>query len=167
MLIIDDYTRMTWLCLLKRKSKAFGCFKILKELVENEVEQKIKCLRSNNGGEFTSKEFNHYCEEHVIKRQFSTARTPQQNGVAERKKKIVMEMVRTMLNDSQLSGKFWGQAIHTYVHILNRGLLRNDSDKTPYELWMGRSANVKHFRILGSKCYIKRDDGKIGKFNSE
>ena len=77
-----------------------------------------------------------------------------------------MEMARTMLNDSQLSDKFWGQAVHTFVHILNKGLLRNDSDKTPYELWIGRPANVKHFKIFGSKCYIKRDDGKIGKFDS-
>ena len=71
-----------------------------------------------------------------------------------------------MLNDSQLNDKFLGQAVHTFVHILNRKLLRNDSDKTSYELWTGKSANVKHFRIFGSKCYIKRDDGKIGKFDS-
>ena len=75
-------------------------------------------------------------------------------------------MARTMLNDSQLNDKLWGQETHTFVHILNKGLLRNDSDKTPYELWMGRSANAKHFGIFGSKCYIKRDDGKIGKFDS-
>ena len=77
MLLIDDFTRMTWVCLLKKKSKAFGCFKTFKEQVENETELKIKCLRSDNGGEFTSKELNHYCEENGIKRQFSVARTPQ------------------------------------------------------------------------------------------
>lgn len=76
-------------------------------------------------------------------------------------------MGQTMLNDSQLSDKFWGQEFHTFVHILNRGLLRNDSDKTSYEPWTGRPANVKHFRIFGSKCYIKRDDGKIRKFGSQ
>ena len=75
-------------------------------------------------------------------------------------------MARTMLNDSQVNDKFWGQALHTYVHIMNIGLLRNDSDKTPYELWTGISANAKHFRIFASRCYIKRDDGKIGKFDS-
>ena len=75
-------------------------------------------------------------------------------------------MARTMLNDSQLNDKFWGQVVHTSIHIMNRGLLRIESDKTPYELWMGRLANVKHFRIFGSRWYIKRDDGKIGKFDS-
>jgi hypothetical protein len=78
----------------------------------------------------------------------------------------MLEMARTILNDSQLNENFWGQAVYTSIHIMNRGLLRNDSDKTPYELWMGKSANVKHFRIFGSRCYIKRDDGKIGKFDS-
>ena len=76
-------------------------------------------------------------------------------------------MERTMLNDSQLSDKLWGQEVHKFVHILNRGLLRNDSDTTPYELWIGRPSNVKHFRIFGRKCYIERDDGKIGKFDSQ
>ena len=108
MLFVDDFTRMTWVCLLKKKSEAFGYFKIFKELIANEAEQKIKCLRSDNGGEFTSKEFNLFYEEHDIKRQFLAAMTPQQNGVAERKNKIMMEMARTMLNDSQLSDKFWG-----------------------------------------------------------
>ena len=106
MLLIDDFTRMTWVCLLKKKSEAFVCFKIFKELVENGKKQKIKCLRSDNGGEFSSKEFNHYCEEHGIKRQFSAAKTPQQNGVVERKNKTVLEMSRTMLNDSLLNDKF-------------------------------------------------------------
>ena len=106
MLLVDDFTRMTWVCLLKKKSKAFECFKIFKELVENEAELRIKCLRSDNGGEFTSKEFNHYCEEHGIKIQLSVAMTPQQNGVAERKNRTVMEMARSMLNDSQLNDKF-------------------------------------------------------------
>ena len=134
MILIDDFTRMTWVYLLKNKLEAFGCFKIFKELVENETKQKIKCLRSDNGGEFTSKEFNHYCEEHGIKRQFSVARTPQQNGVAKRKNRSVLEMARTMINDSKLDDKFWGLAVHTTIHIMNRELLRSGSDKTPYEL---------------------------------
>ena len=62
MLLVDEFTRMTWVCLLKKKSEAFECFKIFKELVENEAELRIKCLRSDNGGEFTSKEFNLYYE---------------------------------------------------------------------------------------------------------
>ena len=74
-------------------------FKAFKALVENERNQKIKCLRSNNGGEFTSNEFNVLCENHGIKRQFSAAKNPQQNGVVGRKNRIVQEASRTMLNE--------------------------------------------------------------------
>jgi hypothetical protein len=56
--------------------------------------------------------------------------------------------------------------VHTIVHIQNRVMLRNNTDKTPYELWKGKPTNVKHFRVLGSKCYIKREDGRMGKFDS-
>ena len=65
-----------------------------------------------------------------------------------------------------LNDKFWGHTVHTTIHILNRGLLRRKNDKTPYELWTWREANVWHFIIFGSKCYIKREDKKIGKFDS-
>ena len=120
-------------------------------MVENETGSRIKCLISDNGGEFTLDEFNKYCEEHGIKRQFSVSRTPQQNGVYERKNRSVMEMARTMLNESKLNDKFWGQAVHTTVYIMNKGLLRSKNDKTPYELWIGRAENVRHFKIFGSE----------------
>lgn len=134
MLFTDDYTIMTWMCLLNKKSKAFGHFKRFKERIENESDMKIKCLRSDNGGEFTSNQFNDYCHEHGIRRQFSATRTPQQNGVAERKNRTALEMARTMLKEAGISDRFWLQAVHTTVHTLNRALLRNNTDKTPYEL---------------------------------
>jgi transposase InsO family protein len=89
MLLVDDYTRMTAVFFLKNKSKAFENFKVYKEMVENEMDSKIKCLRYGNGGEFTSKEFMEYCSRHGIKRQFSVVRTPQQNGVVKRKNRTV------------------------------------------------------------------------------
>jgi hypothetical protein len=165
MLIVDDYTRLTWVFFLKEKSEAFEKFKIYKSLVENETDLKIKCLRSDNGGEFTSKEFIQFCENHGIKRQFSSPRTPQQNGVVERKNITVQEAARTMLNEAKLPDKFWRDAIYTIVHILNRAQLRPNHDKTPYELWFGRPTSVKHFRTFGSKCYIKNDEDNLGKFD--
>jgi transposase InsO family protein len=166
MLLVDDYTRMTAVCFLKNKSEDFENFKIYKEMVENEMDSRIKCLRSNNGGEFTSKEFTDYYSNHGIKRKFSVARTHQQNGVVERKNRIVQEMDRTMIMDSKLTDTFWTQAVHTTFHIQNRVMFRNNTDKTPYELWKGRPTNVNHFRVFGSKCYIKREDDRMGKFDS-
>ena len=77
-----------------------------------------------------------------------------------------MDMERTMLNESKLSNVLWPQAFHTIVHILNRILLKNNSNKTPYQLWKGIPESVKHFRIFGSKCYIKRVDKNMGKLDS-
>jgi hypothetical protein len=78
---------------------------------------------------------------------------------------ITQEMAQTILMDYKLTDIFWTQAVHTTVHIQNRVMLKKNTDKTPYELWKGRPTNVKHFRVFGSKCYIKRD-GRMGKFDS-
>ena len=78
----------------------------------------------------------------------------------------IQEMDRTMLMDSKLTDIFWTQEVHTLVHIQNKVMLRNNTDKTPCELWKGRPTNVKHFRVFESKCYIKREDGRMGKFES-
>jgi hypothetical protein len=79
---------------------------------------------------------------------------------------ITQEMSQTMLMDYKLKNIFWKETVHTTVHIQNRVMLINNTNKTPYELWKGRPTNVKHFRIFGSKCYIKREDGRMGKFES-
>jgi transposase InsO family protein len=97
MLLVDDYTRMTAVCFLKNISEAFENFKIYKEMVENEMDSRIKCLRSDNGGEFTSNKFMYYFNNHGKKIQFFVARTPQQNGVVERKNRTVQEMDQTLI----------------------------------------------------------------------
>jgi hypothetical protein len=166
MLLVDEYTRMTAFFFIKNKSKSFENFKIYKEMVENDMDSRIKFLRYDNGGEFTSKEFMDYFSSHRIKRKLFVARTSQQNGVVERKNMTVQEMAQIMLMDSKLIDIFWTQVVHTTIHIQNRVMLRNNTDKTPYELWKGRPTNVNHFRVFGSKCYIKREDGRMGKFDS-
>jgi hypothetical protein len=75
-------------------------------------------------------------------------------------------MARTTLKDSKLGDIFWTHAVYAVVHILNRGMLRSNNDKNPYDLWKGRPKNMNHFRVFESKCYIKREYGNIGKFDS-
>jgi len=86
LLFIDDYSIMTWVYFLKQKSETFVAFKNFKALVEKESGYVIKALRFDRGGKFTSKEFNEFCEKHGICRPLTVPRSPQQNGVAERKK---------------------------------------------------------------------------------
>ena len=162
MFLIDDYTRMTWVTFLKEKSEAFEKFKIFKAMVKNETYMKIKCLRLDNGGEFTSNEFNEFCEIQGIKRQFSVAKTPQQNDVVERKNRTVQEAARIMLNQTKMSDSFWKEAVYTVVYILNIGQISVNKDKIPYEFWYGRPASVKYFKVFGSNCYIKRNKDDLG-----
>ena len=108
-------------------------------MVENEMYSKIKLLRSDNGGEFTSKEFMDYCSSHGIKRQLCVVRTPQQNGFVERKNMTVQEMSRTMPMDSKLIDIFWTQEVHTIVHIQNRVMLKKNTSmsygKEDQQMW--------------------------------
>jgi transposase InsO family protein len=113
---------------LRNKLEAFENFKVYKEMVENEMDSKIKCLRSDNGGDFTSEEFMDYCNMHGIKRQFFVVRTPQHNGVVERKNKTIEKMAQTMLMDSKSTNIFWTHEMHTMVHIQNRVMIRNNND---------------------------------------
>ena len=152
MLFVDGFTRMCWLFFLKEKSGAFKKIKTFKILVENEIGKKLKCLRFDNGGKSTSKEFNLFCKNHGIKRRFSAARTPQQNGMVERRNRTIQEAARTMLNETKLSDGYWREAISTVVHTLNRRQLRVNSNKTPYELWYGRTPTVKYFKVLGANA---------------
>ena len=165
MLLIDDFSRLTTIIHLNHKSDALKCFKSYKIRVENQLGVKIKALRSDHGSEFTSGEFETFLEEHGIQHQKSSVRTPQQNGVVERKNRAVVEMARTMMIDNEVPQRFWKEATQATVYMQNRILLRPNTTKTPYEIWNGRKPTVKHFRIFGSSCYIKRKD-QIGKFEA-
>ena len=101
-MLVDDCTKMLWVSMLKQNSEAFKAFKNIKIQAEKEKDLKIYCLRTNNGGEFTSNEFSSFCIEHGIKRQYSTAYSPQKNGVIERKNKIVLDMTLTMSKNKNL-----------------------------------------------------------------
>jgi transposase InsO family protein len=120
LLFIDDYSRKMWLYFLKLKSEVFNEFQEFKALVEKESRCYIATLRSDNGDELCSKEFNNFCTKHGIKKQFTTPYTPQQNGVVERKNHTITEMVRCMMENRCVPIKFWVEAIFTTIYMLNR-----------------------------------------------
>ena len=106
--------------MLQCKYDAFEAFKHFKSLAETEMGMKIKTLRSDRGGEFTSDEFTKYFLEHGIKRQLTAPYSPQQNGVVERKNKTMVSMVRAMSKAKDLPRELWGEAVNTAVYILNQ-----------------------------------------------
>jgi hypothetical protein len=112
---IDDYSRKTWVYFLKSKDEVFDKFKEFKALIENLYERKIKILRSDNGGEYTSKEFVKFCKYDGIKRELTTTYNPQQNGVEERKNITIMEVVKSMIYDQDFPMHLWEKSTRTIV----------------------------------------------------
>lgn len=144
---IDDYSRKCLSFLLAEKSEALKMFKEFKVAAERELGEKLVCLRTDRGGEFNSKAFQDLCTEEGIKRQLIAAYTPQQNGVAERKNRRVMNMVRCLLFGMQVSLRFWTEAAQYAVHILNRSPTVILGDVTPIERWSGHKPTVDHLRV--------------------
>lgn len=156
---IDDCSRYTHVYLLKHKDDAFNAFKSYKAEVENQLNKTIKVLRSDRGGEYFSTEFDSFCEEHGIIHECSAPRTPQQNGLAERKNRTYQEMINCMLMHSELSFNLWGEALLSACHIMNRIPLKM-TGISPYEIWKGRSPNIGYFRVWGCVAYYKNMDPK-------
>ena len=153
-LFIDDYSRMTWVYFLKERSEVFKIFNTFKSHVEKESGHQIKCVRSDNGTEYTSSEFKAFCEKEGIHRQLTAPYTPQQNGVCERKNRTVMEMARSMLKDKGLPNKFWAEAVYTAVYLQNRLPTKAIHKRIPLKAWSGHRPSVSHLKIFGCICYI-------------
>lgn len=154
---VDDYSRFTTIYLLKNKYEVFDKFKEFNEMSKNMFGRKVKFIRSDRGGEYTGKEFNDYMAKEGIQYQRTAPYTPQQNGVAERKNRTLIEMARCMLLESGLDKKFWGEAVSMVNFIQNR-LPVKEILKTPHEHWYGIKPYIGHFKQFGSKCYIHVPD---------
>ncbi|GKB60138.1 putative ribonuclease H-like domain-containing protein, partial [Tanacetum coccineum] len=112
-LISQPLHLFSWVFFLATKDETSGILKSFIIGVENLIDQRVKVIRCDNGTEFKNKEMNQFCERKGIKREFSVARTPQQNGVDERKNRTLIEAARTMLADSKLPTTFWAEAVNT------------------------------------------------------
>ncbi|GKE14681.1 putative ribonuclease H-like domain-containing protein, partial [Tanacetum coccineum] len=118
--VIDDYSRFTWIFFLATKDETSGILKSFINGIENLVDHKVKMIRCDNGTEFKNKEMNQFCKMEGILRQFSIARTPQQNRVADRRNRTLIEAARTMLADSKLPNTFWLEAVNTACYVQNK-----------------------------------------------
>ena len=135
---INDATRKTWIYCIQNKSDVFDTFKKWKALVEIETGKKLKCLRSDNGGEYCSIDFDRYCSEHGIHREKTVPRTPQENGVSERMNRTIMERARCMRLHAGLPLQCWADAVYTVVYLINRGPSSSLDGGIPKEAWTGK-----------------------------
>ena len=142
----DDYSRFGYVYLMKRKSEPFEKFKEFRAEVENQLGKCIKAIRSDRSGKYLLGDFKDYLTENGIISQLTTPGTPQQNGVAKRRNRTFLDMVRSMISYSTLPISFWGYALNTAMYLLNLIPLK-PVPKTPVELWNGRKPSMRHLHI--------------------
>jgi len=164
LVVTDDYSRYSWVSFLANKGETEGAFKNLILKTETISGKNVKTIRSDNGTEFRNHIFDSFCEEKGILRQYSAARTPQQNGVAERKNRTLIEAARTMLIESKLPIIFWAEAVNCASYVLNRVLIVKDKMKTPYELFHKRKPLIDFFRPFGYSCTLLNTQAQTSKF---
>jgi transposase InsO family protein len=132
LVIVDDYSRFTWVFFLHEKSQTQETLKRFLRWAQNEFGLRIKKIRSDNGTEFKNSQIKGFLEEEGIKHEFSSPYTPQQNGVVERNNRTPLDMARTMLDEYKTSDRFWAKAINTAWYSINRLYLHRILKKTSY-----------------------------------
>ncbi|GJW66676.1 putative ribonuclease H-like domain-containing protein [Tanacetum coccineum] len=167
LVVTDDFSRFSWTFFLKSKDETSSILRNLITEIENLKDLKVKIIRCDNGGEFRNREMDEFCSRKGIKREFSNARTPQQNGVAERRNRTLIEAARTMLADAKLPVTFWAEAVNTTCYVQNRVLVNKSQNKTPYELFNGRSPAIGFLRPFGCHVMIFDTLDHLGKFDAK
>ncbi|GJY32556.1 putative ribonuclease H-like domain-containing protein [Tanacetum coccineum] len=167
LVVTDDYSRFTWVFFLTTKDETSEILKNFIKEIENLVDLKVKIIRSDNGTEFKNKVMDDFCREKGIKREYSVARTPQQNSVAERRNRTLIEAARTMLADSKLPTTFWAEAVSTACYVQNRVLVVKPHNKTPYELFRGFKPALSFMRPFGCHVTILNTLDSLGKFDGK
>ena len=171
---IDDYSRYGYLYLIKEKSESLDKFKIFRTEVEKQLGKVIKVVRSDRGGEYYGKHgdagqlkgpFAKYLEDSGIVAQFTMPRSPEQNGVAKRRNRTLMEMVRSMISMTNLPSFLWGEALKTALYILNR-VPTKAVPLTPFELWTGRKPSLNHLKVWGCPTEVKLYNPTLIKLDS-
>lgn len=163
---IDDFSRKCFVYVLKSKGEVFTQFLKFKERVERETERKIKTLRTDNGTEYENNNFHEFFAKHGIKHEKSAPYSPQQNGLAERMNRTIIEKVRCMLFDSKLNKQFWAEAVSAAVDVIN--VIPNAANKIPpNEMWNKKKSNINLFRVFGCKAMVWQPEQKRKKLDAK
>nr|KAJ0217759.1 hypothetical protein LSAT_V11C300154580 [Lactuca sativa] len=154
LVVVDEFTRFTWVVFLKKKSHAAQEIVSLIRKNKTLTGLKVKQLRSDHGTEFRNSTLEEFCDHKGIGQNFSAPRTPQQNGVAERRSRTLIEAGRTLMIHVGLPMSFWAEAVNTACFTQNRSLIHRSHKKTPYEMLKSRKPDVSFFHVFGCICYI-------------
>jgi transposase InsO family protein len=167
LVITDAFSRFSWTFFLVTKDQTFQTLIEFMALIENQLNKKIKGIRCDNGTEFKNANLIELCGLKGIKIDYSTPRTPQQNGVAERKNRTLIEAARSMLADSKLPTMFWTEAVGTACYVLNRVLITRPHNKTPYELLTGKKPTIEYLKPFGCQVTFLSTSDHLGKFEAK
>lgn len=150
----DDFSHFRFVYFLKHKSEVLEKCKSFVRLAEKECGHPIRILQSDNGTEYVNNGMKQFLDENGIRHRRSVPYTPEQNGSAEREMRTIMEAARTMIHDKDMSPKLWAEAANCAVFVLNRTGTSTVKDKTPFELWYGKKADIQHFRTFGTQVFV-------------
>ncbi|GJR87355.1 retrovirus-related pol polyprotein from transposon TNT 1-94 [Tanacetum coccineum] len=167
LVIVDDFSRYTWTHFLRSKDETPGVLIDFLTLVQRGLHAQVTTVRTDKGTEFLNKTLHAYFAKEGIRHETSTARTPEQNGVVERRNRTLVEAARTMLSTAKVPLFFWAEAIATACFTQNRSLVIPQHEKTPYHIINARKPSVKFFHIFGSLCYIVRDGENLDKMKEK
>nr|GEV99829.1 retrovirus-related Pol polyprotein from transposon TNT 1-94 [Tanacetum cinerariifolium] len=167
LVVVDDYSWYTWVFFLHSKDEASEVIISFIKKTQVNLQLQVQHVRTNNGMEFKNKTLVKFFDEVGISQQFFAARTPQQNGVVERRNRTLVEAARTMLTFSNLPLFLWAKAIATACFTQNRSIIYKRFDKTPYELMNKRKPNIKFFCVFRCRCYLLNDYEDVGKLKAK
>lgn len=162
---LDDYTHFTVTYLLKEKSEVLSKFKLFVAMASTHFERKVKRLRSDRGGEYSSTAMKQFCGENGIVLETNPAHNPQLNGVAERLNRTLTEKARSMLLEYDVAKRMWGEAIMTATYLTNRSPTVALKETTPFEKWFGVKPNISNLKVFGCHAYAHVPDSDRGKFD--
>ena len=167
LVIVDDYSRYTWVKFLRSKDEAPGTIITFLKRIQVLLQAPVRIVRTDNGTEFTNQELRTYFEDVGITHQTSAVRTPQQNGVVERRNRTLVEAARTMLIYSSAPLFLWADAVATACFTQNRSLVHPRFNKTPYELVNNRKPDISYLHVFGALCYPTNDREDLGKLKAK
>nr|GEW09685.1 hypothetical protein [Tanacetum cinerariifolium] len=167
LVVTDDFSRFTWIFFLRTKDETSSILRNFITEIENLKDLKVKIIRYDNRGEFKTQEMNKFCTKKGIRREFSNATTPQQNRVAKRRNRTLIEAARTMLADAKLPVTFWAEVVNTACYVQNRVLVNKTQNRTSYELFNSRIPSIGFLRPFGFHVMILNTLDHLEKFDAK